>query len=147
MIHEAIKETAEYNQMAVNQNAQEVGYIKTGIDRNTKEVAYIRTGVDKYTTAVEKAGGELNSRMVHLSVDVSQMNQKMDDEATARAEERIERGQQNQDLRDLIITQFGELKKLSERENRIARREMGLQEQQQGSRTLLMNLLLDRKRE
>lgn len=164
MIHEdvlATKDHAEHNRKAaeinaievgsiktsVERGAQELSYVNTGLDRNTKEVAHIRTSVDKYTTAVEKAGVELKSHLIHLSVDMDVMNQRMEEEAAHRHEEHDERGQQHQELYNLILSKFGDLEKITTSRNKISRREMALQESQSESRTLLMNLLLDRQSE
>jgi hypothetical protein len=87
---------------------------------------------------------------------MGQMNRKLDEHAAARQQEHERQGQCYQELRDLILTQFTELKELSvresarivtERSRRIAQRERSIQKNQQISRTLLLNLLLDRKRE
>lgn len=107
---------------------------------------HIRTDLSRYTSAVERAGGEVSSRVADLGLSVRRVEQKMDQEATVREKESHERTRQHQDIRNLIISEFGELKKLSERENWIARREMAVLEDQQTCRTLMMNLLLQWKR-
>jgi hypothetical protein len=149
MIHEEVVATHD-DVLVTRHNTED---LKAGIE------TYTRT-VEKYGTQLsdrfERLGGKISDRVSHLSVDMGQMNKKLDEHAAARQQEHERHGRSYQELKDLILTQFTELKTLSERENmrstaersrRIAKREKSIQESQQISRTLLLNLLLDRKRE
>jgi hypothetical protein len=149
MIHKQLVATHEDVQIT-RHNTDE---LKTRLETYTNTVERYGTQV---SDRVEKFGGKINDRVSHLSIDMGNMSKKMDQHAEARQREHDEHGQHFQNLRDLIINEIADLKKLSERESkraaaernkRIARRETAIQESQEISRTLLLNLLLDRKRE
>ncbi|KAK4150083.1 hypothetical protein C8A00DRAFT_46436 [Chaetomidium leptoderma] len=149
MIHNEVLATQE----EVHITRHNTEDLKAGIDTYTKTVEKYGSQV---SSRVERLGGKISNHVSHLSVDMRRMSQKLDDHATAREKENDENAQRYQNMIDLLKSELGGLKKVSEAENRrvliargkrIANRELALQESQQASRTLLLKLLHDRQEE
>lgn len=160
LIHKDVLETkehAEYIKAGIDQNAQDVSYIKkgfdratnefshvkAGVDRNSREITHLRAGVDRYTTAVEQAGGQV---MTRLRDNRDQMNRRFDQEAAVRQKEHEENQQGHRNLCDMMIHEFGAIKKLVA-ESQIGRRERGVQQRQERLKTQMLNMLLEKKSE